>query len=146
MATVELPKDNFGRGAQGNRGARKLRLSQVMSLKLVRVVLLAGGVLLAATAPPGVAQSPSAGSTADATAQKVVMYATDWCPYCAKARAYFRSNGIDYVEHDIEKSPSAHAEYKRLGGRGVPLILIGEQRMNGFSETRFDSLYASSRR
>ena len=136
MATVELTKDNFE--SVGTR--------QAMSSKLARVLLLAGGVLLAATTPPGVAQSPSAGARADATAQKVVMYATGWCPYCARARAHFRRNSIDYVEHDIEKSASARAEHQRLGGRGVPLILIGEQRMNGFSETRFDSLYAVSRR
>jgi glutaredoxin len=117
-----------------------------MSSKLARIMLFAGGVLLAATARPGVAQSPSADPAADTAAQKVVMYATDWCPYCARARAHFRRNGIDYVEYDIEKSASARAEHKRLGGRGVPLILIGEQRMDGFSETRFDALYAPSRR
>ena len=136
MATVELTKDNF----------ESVVTRQAMSSKLARVLLLAGGVLLAATAPPGVAQSPSAGSTAGCSSAKVVMYATDWCPYCAKARAHFRKHGIDYVEHDIEKSPEGRAEYQRLGGRGVPLILIGEQRMSGFSEARFDALYTSSRR
>jgi glutaredoxin len=59
---------------------------------------------------------------------------------------YFRRHGIDYVEHDIERSPEGRAEYQRLGGGGVPLILIGEQRMSGFSEARFDSLYGSTPR
>jgi len=68
----------------------------------------------------------------------VVMYATDWCPYCAKARAYFRSNGIPFVEHDIEKSTAAHAEFKRLHGRVVPLILVGRERVDGFSELAFE--------
>jgi glutaredoxin len=74
------------------------------------------------------------------------MYATDWCPHCARAREHFRKNGIDYVEHDIEKSPQARSEHQRLGGRGVPLILVGEQRMNGFNAARFDALFGSPSR
>jgi len=35
---------------------------------------------------------------------EVKMYATSWCPYCAKARAYFARRNIAYVEVDIEKS------------------------------------------
>jgi glutaredoxin len=72
----------------------------------------------------------------------VVMYATTWCPYCAKARDYFAQAGIAYVEHDVEKSASAHEEFKRLGGRGVPLIVVGREKMNGFSEQGFEHLMA----
>ena len=67
---------------------------------------------------------------------EVTMYSTDWCPYCRKARDYFARNGVRYAELDIEKSPAAKAEYDRLGGRGVPLILVGSQRMSGFGEER----------
>jgi len=76
----------------------------------------------------------------------VVMYATSWCPYCAKARAYFARNGIAYVEHDIEKSAAVNAEFRRLGGRGVPLILVGTEKMSGFSEQRLDALLARAGR
>ena len=66
----------------------------------------------------------------------VVMYATTWCPHCAKARAYFRSRNIPFVEHDIERSAEGLAQYRQHGGRGVPLIFVGKQRMSGFSEPR----------
>jgi glutaredoxin len=65
---------------------------------------------------------------------EVVMYATDWCPFCERARQFFKRHDVRYVEHDIEKSPGANAEYRRLGGRGIPLILVGERRVNGFNE------------
>ena len=68
----------------------------------------------------------------------IVMYSTSWCPYCAKAREYFKSNGIAYTEYDIELSSAAHAEFKKLGGRGVPLILVGSERVDGFSELAFE--------
>jgi glutaredoxin len=81
-----------------------------------------------------------------AVAGPVVMYATSWCPYCAKARAYFGKKGIAYTEYDVEKSPSAKAEFRRLGGRGVPLILVGREKMSGFSEEGFDALLARASR
>ena len=81
-----------------------------------------------------------------ADAPPVVMYTTAWCPYCAKARAYFKRTGTAYTEHDIEKSAGAHAEFKRLGGRGVPLILVGDEKMAGFSELAFESLVVRATR
>jgi glutaredoxin len=67
---------------------------------------------------------------------EIRMYATDWCGYCRKARDYCARNGIRYTELDVEKSPAARDEYQRMGARGVPVILVGTQRMNGYSEQR----------
>lgn len=72
---------------------------------------------------------------------KVVMYSTSWCGYCRKARKYFKANDIKFVEHDIERNLAAKQDYDRLGGNGVPLIVVGENKMNGFSRKRFDRLY-----
>jgi len=80
------------------------------------------------------------------TTQPVVMYATSWCGYCAKARAYFARNRIRYTEFDVEKDPAAKAEFKRLGGRGVPLIVHGGQMMSGFSEESFEAFVARASR
>ena len=81
-----------------------------------------------------------------AQADEVVMYATSWCPYCAQARDYFAKAGIAYVEHDVEKSASAKTEFRRLGGRGVPLIVVGREKMNGFSEQGLEHLLARAAR
>lgn len=103
----------------------------------------------AQVSPPPAASSAGAGQPSQAqpaAAVPVVMYATEWCPYCAKARAYFKRTNTAYVEHDIEKSADARTEFKRLGGRGVPLILVGSQKMAGFSELAFESAYARAER
>jgi len=73
--------------------------------------------------------------------KSVVMYSTSWCGYCKKARQHFKRNNIPYQEHDIEKSKKAAQDYKKLKGRGVPIILIGKQRMNGFRAETFDKIY-----
>lgn len=90
--------------------------------------------------------SAVAGARADAPQPSVVMYATDWCGYCAKARAYFAKNGIAYVERDVEKSEHAAAEFRRLGGRGVPLIFVGRERLDGFNELAFEFAHARAAR
>ena len=71
----------------------------------------------------------------------VVMYATSWCPYCEKARQYFRQHNIHYTEYDIERDSHARKRYESLGGSGVPVILVGKERMNGFSAARFGAMY-----
>ena len=53
----------------------------------------------------------------------------------------FRKKKIPFTEYDIEKSAKAAREYKKLRGTGVPVILIGDRRMNGFSIKTFDSIY-----
>lgn len=88
---------------------------------------------------PTVSGTPAAAPSAAAPAE-VKMYATDWCPYCRKAREFFARRNIPYIEFDIEKSAAARAEYDRLGARGVPVILVGTQRMNGFGEQRLTNM------
>ena len=73
--------------------------------------------------------------------KSVIMYSTSWCGYCKKARKHFISKNIPFKEYDIEKSEKAAIEYKKLNGRGVPVILIGKKRMNGFSAGSFDRIY-----
>ena len=71
----------------------------------------------------------------------VVMYSTSWCGYCRQARRYFKSKDIKYVERNIERSRLAKRAYDRLGGNGVPLIVVGANKMSGFSTRQFDRLY-----
>jgi len=83
-----------------------------------------------------------AGDTdSDSANKKVVMYSTAWCGYCKKARKHFKKNNIAYIDYDIEKNKSAKKRYDKLGGTGVPVILVGKKRMNGFSASGFDKIY-----
>ena len=48
--------------------------------------------------------------------------------------------GIPFVEYDVERDEIGKREYKKLNGRGVPVILVGNQRMNGFSAPSLEKL------
>lgn len=75
-----------------------------------------------------------------AASQKVTIFTTEWCGVCRKAKAYMASHGIAFEELDIEKSRFAREKFDRLGGRAVPVILIGKERMTGFSPARFEAM------
>lgn len=90
-------------------------------------------------APPS--PPPSSVSPAKTGKPKIVIYTTAWCGYCKKAKAYFAANDMLYKEFDIEKDRFAKRDYDRIGGNGVPVILVGDQRMTGFSKKRFDRIY-----
>lgn len=78
----------------------------------------------------------------DAAAATVTMYSASWCGYCRKAREYFRRKSIPFEEHDVETSAKGRLDYAVMKGRGVPIILVGRHRMDGFDEARFAALYA----
>ena len=70
-----------------------------------------------------------------ATGEKVVIYTTQRCGYCRKAKAFLRRIGIAYMEYDVETSSKGKRDYKAFQGRGVPVIMVGNRRLNGFSES-----------
>ncbi|PKG80648.1 glutaredoxin family protein [Colwellia sp. 75C3] len=74
--------------------------------------------------------------------RQVIIYTTNWCGYCKKAKQYFKENAIRYTEMNIEKSKTAKLQYDKLGGKGVPVILLGDKRMSGFSEAGFERFYS----
>lgn len=60
------------------------------------------------------------------------MYATGWCPYCARARGLLGRKGVQWTEIDIDAQPETRAEMmQRSGRRTVPQIFIGEKHVGG---------------
>jgi len=70
----------------------------------------------------------------------VVMYSAEWCGVCKRAKKYMQKNNIAFKEMDIDKSSQAKREFKKLNGKGVPIILVGNQRMNGFSAVKLEAM------
>ncbi|MGH8300720.1 MAG: glutaredoxin 3 [Steroidobacteraceae bacterium] len=66
------------------------------------------------------------------TGPKAVMYATGWCPYCARARQLLEGKGVALEEIDIETRPGARQEMLSRSGRvTVPQIFIGATHVGG---------------
>ena len=62
----------------------------------------------------------------------VVIYTTEWCPYCTALRETLNKYQIPYFERDTEKSLHGVAGYWTLRGRGVPISVIGSEVIHGY--------------
>jgi glutaredoxin 3 len=63
---------------------------------------------------------------------EIVMYATSWCGYCARARRLLQSKGVPFREIDLDDHPEARSEMiERSGRRTVPQIFIGDKHVGG---------------
>ena len=62
----------------------------------------------------------------------IVMYLSQWCPYCVRARALFAAKGATVTEIDVDVVPGARAEMMaRSQRRTVPQIFIGDRHVGG---------------
>ena len=75
---------------------------------------------------------------------RVRIYTAVWCGYCKKAKAHLAAKAVPYDEVDVEASQQGRSEFVQLGGHGVPIILVGNQRMDGFSADRLDAMLAAA--
>ncbi|MDT8283821.1 MAG: glutaredoxin domain-containing protein [Gammaproteobacteria bacterium] len=82
--------------------------------------------------------------TPDIMANKpdVVMLGAWWCTYCYQAKKYFQKNNIDYCEYDMEHTDEGKRLYQASGGGAVPVLLVGEYQLNGFSYQQVDAALA----
>lgn len=60
---------------------------------------------------------------------RIVMYGTDWCPYCAELRKEFKANSIDYTDIDVEKSGEQNLLSQTMGIGGYPATWVGYTRV-----------------
>jgi len=70
--------------------------------------------------------------------QNVVIYSTQVCPYCVRAKMLLQKKGAEYKEIDVSNPTDREAMIEKTGGaRTVPQIYIGETHVGGA-----DDLYA----
>ena len=75
-------------------------------------------------------------------APRITLYTTRSCPNCRKAKHYLQQRGLRFQELDVKHSPRAQKEFARLGGRGVPLIMVGDQQFSGFNPQQLKTALA----
>ncbi|HTO05649.1 MAG TPA: glutaredoxin family protein [Myxococcota bacterium] len=110
----------------------------------------AGHITVEASASRAVRRAsvaPDDGPRGKTTHAPVVMYSTQSCGYCRRARAYFDQIGQEYVDKDVENDDDAREEFLGLthGNTGVPVIVIGGKMIQGWSQPRVEQMLAASR-
>lgn len=66
----------------------------------------------------------------------VVVYSTDYCPYCRAAKDLLRSKGVAFREEDVTHDAAMREELvRRTGGRTtVPQIFVDGKAMGGYDD------------
>jgi len=72
--------------------------------------------------------------------KRVVLYTMTNCPHCNTAKQYLDQNNVTYRLCNV-KTPVGKKEFSKTGYRGVPVLKIGDQFLNGFSVKDFQTLY-----
>ena len=71
---------------------------------------------------------------------KVELYTTSWCPWCKKAKSFFRSRGIAFVEYDIEKDKEAARRKTQIDPlTGVPFAVINGKGISGYNVKAYNN-------
>lgn len=68
---------------------------------------------------------------------EVVMYTSDYCPYCMNAERLLVSKGVSVKKIRIDLDPEQRdIMMERTGRRTVPQIFIGDRHVGGFDDLR----------
>lgn len=68
---------------------------------------------------------------------QVIIYVTNYCPYCAAAKSLFRAKGVAFEEIDVTLDPQRRVEMEqRSKRRTVPQIFIDGVSIGGYDDAR----------
>jgi glutaredoxin len=92
--------------------------------------IVAGATLHAAEAPPQ---------------PRIDIYTSASCGYCRTLKRYLAARDLAYVEHNINATLETREAFYAMGGRGTPLVVIGEHRIHGFNPLRIEAALDAAR-
>ncbi|WP_019026689.1 glutaredoxin family protein [Colwellia piezophila] len=75
--------------------------------------------------------------------KRVVLYSSDKCPHCQTAKRYLEQQGITFRLCNV-KTAQGQKEFALTRLRGVPVLKVGDQLLNGFSVKTFEAAYQGS--
>ncbi|MEW5758897.1 MAG: glutaredoxin domain-containing protein [Candidatus Omnitrophota bacterium] len=73
--------------------------------------------------------------------KKVAIYSTPTCPYCVRAKQFFKENNIEFSDFDVSVDQlKAQEMIEKSGQMGVPVIDIEGEIVVGFDKERIKTI------
>lgn len=73
--------------------------------------------------------------------EDIILYSSDNCPWCVKAKRYLHQKNIEFQVKDVGVDDLAAEEMIiKSGQRGIPVLDIKGEIVVGFDKIRIDSL------
>lgn len=70
-----------------------------------------------------------------AQAGDILMFTTNTCPYCEKARQWLNARSVPWTECNIDRDAHCQQLFQSRGAPGVPLLRVNGQWNLGFNPT-----------
>lgn len=68
-------------------------------------------------------------------AARVVLYSTDYCPYCTRAKMLLSKKSVPFEEVNVEERPELRSWLVSASGqRTVPQIFVNNRAIGGFTD------------
>ncbi len=64
---------------------------------------------------------------------RITLYSTAGCAHCRQLKQWLQQRRIRFVEMDVQRNARAFKDFQHHDGRGVPLLLVGERKIQGFN-------------
>ena len=78
------------------------------------------------------------------TDKSIKVYSTTTCPWCRKAKDYFKEKNIEFVDINVSEDKEKLQEMINLSGqRGVPVIIVDGEVIVGFNQSKLEKLLAT---
>jgi len=92
--------------------------------------------------PPPDTSSTAVDKKNDASADSgsLTVFTNLGCKECKEVKAFLNARGIAYKEYDISKDAEGKKRYDELGGKTVPFIVIGDQKLSGFHKDELEKM------
>lgn len=69
----------------------------------------------------------------------ITIYTSTTCSFCHMAKDYLDGKNIKYTEKNISEDKDARMEMMKMGFTGVPVIIIGDEKILGFDKAKIDA-------
>lgn len=111
-----------------------------MNLSPLKLLVIAGALLVAGLVWQKNRETARADPRQHTGQNGIVMLGAEWCGYCKRLKAGLEAAGVPYTELDVEDGGTGQEAFAALGGRGVPVTVIGQQVVHGYNTARLGQL------
>ncbi len=71
---------------------------------------------------------------------RVVIYTTLKCPHCQHLKRWLKKNHVPFLDFNVANPGKIQKKFFEIGGRTVPLIVVGDQSFEGFNPNQLKNV------
>jgi glutaredoxin len=127
--SCDIPIANAGDAPTHTDNSATARVKTLITFVLIALLLYGGYSFSRMFTGDSVEASPIV-----APENTVLLYSSASCGYCNQAKSFLKEHNINFEEYDIHTSERGRQDFEKLGGIGVPILIVADTKVVGFDE------------